>query len=127
MSRENKDAFEDDGRTIADMSGVSRRNLFGFVPRDNAPVTKINSVNTSAVESSTLTRKERIWAILGALKAVLLIGLCFAVGLAVVILMFIYISMSDMMLLIYISKRSQDSGDFPWVRTGKVWFFFQAG
>ena len=91
MSRENKDAFEDDGRTIADMSGVSRRNLFGFVPRDNAPVTKINSVNTSAVESSTLTRKERIWAILGSLKAVLLIGLCFAVGLAVVILMFIYL------------------------------------
>ena len=91
MSRENKDAFEDDGRTIADMSGVSRRNLFGFIPRDNTPVTKINPVNTSARESSTLTRKERIWAILGALKAVLLIGLCFAVGLAVVILMFIYL------------------------------------
>ncbi len=91
MSRENKDAFEDDGRTIADMSGVSRRNLFGFVPRDNVPVTKIKSVNTSAGESSTLTRKERIWAILGALKAVLLIGLCFAVGLAVVILLFMYL------------------------------------
>ena len=32
MSERKRDEFEDDGRTIADMSGVSRRNLFGFDP-----------------------------------------------------------------------------------------------
>ena len=90
MSKENKDAFEDDGRTIADMSGVTRRNPFGFVPRYKDPADN-TSGNVSTEESSTLTRKERIWAILGAMKAVLLIGMCFAVGLAIVILLFIYL------------------------------------
>ena len=87
MSRDNREAFEDDGRTIADMSGVTRRNLFGFVPRENGPVREDHSGNS---DNSNFTRKERIWAILGALKAVLLIGLCFAAGLALVILAFIY-------------------------------------
>jgi hypothetical protein len=35
-----------------------------------------------------LTREERWWAFLGMMKAVLLVGLCFAVGLALVILAF---------------------------------------
>ena len=91
MSKENKDAFEDDGRTIADMSGVTRRNLFGFVPRMNDPARYEPSNSVSSADSSTLTRKERIWAILGAMKAVLLIGLCFAAGMALVILAFIYL------------------------------------
>ena len=91
MSRENKDAFEDDGRTIADMSGVSRRNLFGFVPRGNAPAPVARPESDAPSGDVAFTRKERVWAILGALKAVLLIGLCFAVGLALVILAFIYL------------------------------------
>ena len=91
MSKEHKEAFEDDGRTIADMSGVTRRNLFGFVPRENKPAKSYSSVSVSTNDSSTYTRKERLWAIFGALKAVLLIGLCFAVGLALVILAFIYL------------------------------------
>ena len=86
-----REEFEDDGRTIADMSGVTRRNPFGFVPRGNDPAGKNTSDTATSGESSTLTRGERIWAILGALKAVLLIGLCFAVGLAIVILLFIYL------------------------------------
>ena len=88
MSRENKDAFEDDGRTIADMSGVSRRNLFGFVPRGNAPAPAERAESEAPSGDGAFSRKERIWAILGALKAVLLIGLCFAVGLALMILLF---------------------------------------
>ncbi len=91
MSKEYKDSFEDDGRTIADMSGVTRRNLFGFVPRLNDQARHDPLNNASSSDSSTLTRKERIWAILGAMKAVLLIGLCFAAGLALVILAFIYL------------------------------------
>lgn len=88
MKKDIKDDFEDDGRTIADMSGVTRRNPFGFVPRENDPARNNDSGSVTSGESSTLTRKERIWAILGAMKAVLLIGLCFAVGLAIVILLF---------------------------------------
>ena len=91
MSKEKKEAIEDDGRTIADMSGVTRRNLFGFVPRENDSAREKHFNNSSASDNSTLTRKERLWAIFGALKAVLLIGLCFAVGLALVILAFIYL------------------------------------
>ena len=91
MSKEYKDSFEDDGRTIADMSGVTRRNLFGFVPRLNDQARHEPLNNASSGDSSTLTRKERIWAILGAMKAVLLIGLCFAAGLALVILAFVYL------------------------------------
>ena len=91
MSKDNREAFEDDGRTIADMSGVTRRNLFGFVPRENGPAKEDHPENAAAGDSSTFTRKERLWAILGAMKAVLLIGLCFAVGLALVILAFIYL------------------------------------
>ena len=91
MSKENKDAFEDDGRTIADMSGVTRRNLFGFVPRDNVPANNHTFSTAGTGTESNMTRRERIWVILGALKAVLLIGLCFAAGLALVILAFIYL------------------------------------
>ena len=32
MSERKREELEDDGRTIADMSGVTRRNLFGFDP-----------------------------------------------------------------------------------------------
>ena len=91
MNKEKKDVFEDDGRTIADMSGVTRRNPFGFVPRANDPAKGNASCSGSSDAGSTFTRKERIWAMLGALKAVMLIGLCFAVGLAIVILLFVYL------------------------------------
>ena len=83
-----RDGFEDDGRTIADMSGVTRRNPFGFVPRENDPARSARADSVPAADDSAFTRKERVWEILGALKAVLLIGLCFAVGLALVILLF---------------------------------------
>ena len=95
MSARKREDFEDDGRTVADMSGVSRRNIFGFDPnalrsaasaesfRRNAPV--------SPGEGDGLSRRERLWAIMGAMKAILLVGLCFAVGMAAVILAFLYL------------------------------------
>lgn len=94
MSDRRHDDFEDDGRTIADMSGVTRRNLFGFDPnalrsRPDASLRQEGPV--SASEGDGLTRRQRLWAILGAMKAILLIGLCFAVGMAAVILAFLYL------------------------------------
>ena len=95
MSERKRDEFEDDGRTIADMSGVSRRNLFGFDPNSlrSAPGAEGQrpSEPVRAAEDDGLSRKERLWAILGALKAILLVGLCFAVGMALVILAFQYL------------------------------------
>ncbi len=91
MSSVKKDDFADDGRTIADMSGVTRRNPFGFVPRTDNQSHAYTSADVTSPDTGGLSRRERIWAILGALKAVLLIGLCFAAGLALVILMFIYL------------------------------------
>ena len=94
MSENKRDEFEDDGRTVADMSGVSRRNLFGFDPNSlrSAPGVKNAQMggNFSPADDG-LSRKERLWAILGALKAILLVGLCFAVGMALVILAFQYL------------------------------------
>ena len=95
MSERKREELEDDGRTIADMSGVTRRNLFGFDPnalRSAAGMEKNRqSGPVSPAEGDGLSRKERIWAIMGAMKAILLVGLCFAVGMALVILAFLYL------------------------------------
>ena len=94
MSDRRHDDFEDDGRTIADMSGVTRRNLFGFDPnalRSRPDASPRQGQPVSASEDDGLTRQQRLWAILGAMKAILLIGLCFAVGMAAVILAFLYL------------------------------------
>ena len=90
--KERKDYF-DDGHTIADMSGVERRRLFGGRPqRPEAPLQDASPMaKQEHRETVELTREERLWAFLGMLKAVLLVGLCFAVGLAVVILLFFYL------------------------------------
>ena len=95
MSERKQEPFEDDGRTIADMSSVSRRNLFGFDPNSLRSAAGVERQRQSepvrAAEDDGLSRKERLWAILGALKAILLVGLCFAVGMALVILAFQYL------------------------------------
>ncbi len=95
MSENKRDEFEDDGRTVADMSGVSRRNLFGFDPNSLRSAPGVERQRQSepvrSAEDDGLSRKERLWAILGALKAILLVGLCFAVGMALVILAFQYL------------------------------------
>ena len=92
MSEREQEPFEDDGRTIADMSGVSRRNLFGFDPNNLRSSGAVEQPRPTtplrAAEDDGIGRKERLWAILGALKAILLVGLCFAVGMALVILAF---------------------------------------
>ena len=80
MTDRRSDAWEeeDDGRTIADMSGVSRRNLFGFNLPKNAPAPP-NSAAQDRGNVPELTRGERMAAVWGALKATLLIGSVYAV------------------------------------------------
>ena len=92
MSARRQEEFEDDGRTIADMSEVTHRSLFGAAPRgtDHIPKAATQSAEAGREEVS-LTPEERRWAFLGMMKAVLLVGLCFAVGLALVILAFLYL------------------------------------
>ena len=68
--------FEDDGRTVADMSGIEhdsiwlpRRRKQGHTPAQQPQ----QAADRPWEEDPQLTGKERLWAILGALKATLLI------------------------------------------------------
>ena len=78
---------DDDGRTIADMSAFS----FSDTGRDNLEAGKKRNMNffesLKAEASSEISSEGRRGAILGALAATLLIGLAFAVGIGIVILL----------------------------------------
>lgn len=83
MARKQYD--DDDGRTIADMSGVSAPSLFGHLPkRKAAPEQELPDVPSM---ESEISKEERRWYILGAMKAALLIGFAFIAGLGLVILL----------------------------------------
>jgi hypothetical protein len=87
---EKKPAFEDDGRTVADMSGITRQNLFlPRMPRKNTQVPPQQEPESSSSdrpwENTGLSRKESLWYALGALKAAFLIALAFLVGLGLVV------------------------------------------
>ena len=88
-----KDDFyeEDDGRTIADMSGIERQQT--FLPhfhrkRSDFSAPDAPRANDRPWESAAgeLTREERNAAIRGALKAGILIALAFLAGGALLIL-----------------------------------------
>lgn len=88
MARDKKTFDDDDGRTIADMSGVTRRNLFSIrLPESSA----VESPDTEPQPdrpwdtSGQLSRSERRTFILGAVSAALLIGLPFAIVFAIAI------------------------------------------
>ena len=92
MRERRREEFEDDGRTIADMSEVTGRSLFGGSPRKpDHPGSTVEQRAEPSREGVDLTPEERRWAFLGMMKAVLLVGLCFAAGLALVILAFLYL------------------------------------
>ena len=90
----NKDRIheDDDGRTIADMSDLSRPGLFGF-RKAARPIPRQEEGSAShepwREPEPILTPEERRWYILGAMKAGLLIGLAFIVGLGLVVLLFL--------------------------------------
>ncbi|MBD5133300.1 MAG: hypothetical protein HDT38_02335 [Clostridiales bacterium] len=82
---------DDDGHTIADMSGIQRQPL--FLPRlparrrPGAPA-QPEPERDRPHEQLDLTPEERRWYILGALKACLLIALAFIAGLGLIVLLF---------------------------------------
>ena len=74
-----REPFEDDGRTIADMSGIAPQPT--IVPRRKPR----KEPETNSGEGLELTRKEKRWAALGAMKAVLLIAAAYLLGLGILL------------------------------------------
>lgn len=85
MKNKNEE-FEDDGHTIVDMSQVERPNLFSFRRNDTANH-KVKSKRSS--DNYSYSYEERRWAIFGALKASMLIGLAYIVVLGLVVLLLV--------------------------------------
>ncbi len=94
MARDRKTYEDDDGRTIADMSGVTRRNLFQIrfpgergEDKDSAPQwpPKNEKEDRPWDTSGQINRQERRAYIWGALGAALLIGLPYAIVIALAI------------------------------------------
>lgn len=80
-----KPKWEDDGRTIADMSGVEHPSLFGHLPRKKR---KENEPNDSP-EQPTMTKEQNRAYIGGALLAGLLIAGVFILAGAIAIALMI--------------------------------------
>ena len=74
-----REPFEDDGRTIADMSGIAPQPT--ILPRRKPR----EEPESSGEEGLELTRKEKRWAALGAMKAVLLIAGAYLLGLGILL------------------------------------------
>ena len=85
MKNKNEE-FEDDGHTIVDMSQVERPNLFSFRRNDTANH-KVKSKRSS--DNYSYSKEERRWAIFGALKASMLIGLAYIGVLGLVVLLLV--------------------------------------
>ena len=71
-----KEPFEDDGRTVADMSGLYD---------DRPQVLRRRPHADPSGEPTEYTSKERIWAMLGAAKAALVIAGAYLIGLAILL------------------------------------------
>ena len=81
MSPRNRRWADDDGRTVADMSGVERPSL--LLPRDQ----RKEPDKAPETERVQMARSERRAMLGGALSAGLLIGLIFAACFAILILL----------------------------------------
>ena len=90
MSKKN---FEDDGRTIADMSGLECSPM--FIPRTRKKPTTSEPPAVQDTDErpweSTYTPQERRTIIFATLKASILIALAYIVGLGAVILLLIWL------------------------------------
>ncbi len=96
MARRKKVYDDDDGRTIADMSGVGRPSLFGM--GGQAPAEKPKTAPEQPERSDRpweepdrFTPEERRMYIFGALRAALLIALVFIVGLGIAIAVMLWL------------------------------------
>ena len=78
----NKNDFEDDGRVIADMSDFERPSLKNMFRKPEIP---------QGEEPVQYTKEQTFWAVLGALKAALLVGFAYIFGLgSVILLMYLF-------------------------------------
>ena len=85
-----KDHPDDDGRTIADMSGIQRQPV--FIPKIPKRQTAENGENEHKKENGLfLTKKEKTAYILGTLKSALLIDAVFAAAFALLIILMLII------------------------------------
>lgn len=75
----------DDGHSIVDMSNIERPNLFTF----RTTKKDIEQADEKPWVDNSLNKDERKWAILGALKASMLIALAYIVGLGLVVLLLV--------------------------------------
>lgn len=83
---------DDDGRRIADMSGVDRMPLYGVGSRRTSKQKEEDpSASQPAPEKAQpmMPKSDRRAFVWGALSAALLIGLAFIVGLGLVVLLFV--------------------------------------
>lgn len=93
MARKPREYEDDDGRTIADMSDLSRPSLLFWHlkgPGDRRPAGR-DSRPKPALPEDDISPKARMWYMLGALKAALLIALAFIVGLGLLVLLMLLI------------------------------------
>ncbi|MGI5887779.1 MAG: hypothetical protein ACOX6J_00150 [Oscillospiraceae bacterium] len=92
MSKDSKkDDFEDDGRTIADMSGIEGPGLFGrpdLVTRKK----KQEKKDKTATQEEQIGKSERRSYILGSVSAAIVVGLIFiaVLGLAVLLMLILW-------------------------------------
>ena len=77
--------FEDDGHTIADMSGIGHAPMLRPHRRRAAAQTPELSNDRPWEQEPEWTAKEKLWAVLGVLKATLLIAGVYLVGLGVLL------------------------------------------
>ena len=89
-----KDDFEDDGRTVADMSGIEGHasfigSLAGLRGDRRKRREEADAVGVKEDKSVDMTRDEKRWFIGGALGAALLIALVFGLGLGLIILLMV--------------------------------------
>ena len=89
MTMKKRKVYEDDdGRTIADMSDISHP--AAFVPRrEKLQRQKTEGGFLTEEREQPFTREERRMYVLAALKASLLIGAAFIIGLGVVVLLMV--------------------------------------
>ena len=87
MARKKRVYEDDDGRTIADMSGISGPSM--LVPRSTSGTSENSSAQPENSdhpwEDSEMSRKERLMCVLGAMKATMLITFAYLIGLGLVI------------------------------------------
>ncbi len=97
MARRKKTYDDDDGRTIADMSGVSSQPLLipgrpvGPKKQEHVPEEPERDKRPWEKNQDLMSKEDRRLYILGALKAALLIALAFIVGLGAFIALLIWL------------------------------------